>query len=158
MADEENVGGVEDLDFNVDEEWKPEPLIPKGTYHAVVTKFSYDGSQAALIWDTCLQDNGGVMNDGSTPVDGAHVFFRNWLPKAGDENLPTKNGKKTKRQSKIDMLAAFQEKLGVNLSTPAIIADALSTQSFVGMEVNVEIDIEEYEGRFRNTVRNMSKR
>jgi len=42
---------LNNLDFNVDEEYKPEPLIPKGTYHGVATKVSFMPSQFCIVWD-----------------------------------------------------------------------------------------------------------
>ena len=154
---EENYDGVGlgDVDFNVDNEYKPDPLIPKSWYHGVVNSVKFFPEQFCIMWDVCLKDNGGAMNDGVTPVDGAHCFYKNWLPKPGDENEATKSGRSTKRQWKINALKAFQEKTGVDFSTPAKIMSALTEQTYVGLEVDVELDVEEYQGVFRNTVRNM---
>jgi hypothetical protein len=146
-----------DLDFNVDDEFKPDPLIPKGTYHGVATKISYVPAQSCIVWDFCLHDNGGAMNDGETPIDGAHVFFRNWLPKPGDELEMTKNGRNNKRQSKINMMMDFQNAIGIDMSTPAKIATALSEQSWIGVEADLDVDVDEYQGRFRNTVNRAKK-
>ena len=145
------------LDFNVDEEYKPDPLIPKGIYHGVVISTKFNAAQFCIVWDFCLHDNGGVMNDGQSPVDGAHVFFRNWLPKPGDESIPTKSGKTNKRQSKINMLKDFQESLGIDMSTPAKIATGIQEQVWVGVEADLEVDAEEYQGRFRNVVGRVKK-
>jgi hypothetical protein len=145
------------LDFNVNDEYKPEPLIPKGTYHGVATKISFQPSQFCIVWDFCLHDNGGAMNDGETPIDGAHVFFRNWLPKPGDEAEMTKNGRNNKRQSKINMLKDFETSLGVDMSTPAKIAQALNESLWVGVEADLDVDIDEYQGKFRNVVNKAKK-
>ena len=147
--------GLSDMDFNVEDEYKPDPLIVKGTYNGAVTKVVYEGSKACITWTVCLHDNGGVMNDGQTPVDGAHVFFRNWLPRPGDEEIMTKSGKNTKRQSKINMLKKFADDLRLDMSTPTKIATALAEQQWVGLEVAVDVDIDEYNGTFRNNVNNM---
>lgn len=155
-ADEE-AGSLSDLDFNVADEYKPDPLIPKGVYHGVATKVSFNPAQYCIVWDFCLQDNGGVMNDGNTPIDGAHVFFRNWLPKPGDENELTKSGRNNKRQSKINMLQDFQTLLGLDMSTPAKIATALSEGQWIGLEADLEVDIQEYQGKFSNTVNRVRK-
>ena len=155
--EEDAEGGFSNLDFNVEDEYKPDPLIPKGTYHGVITKVQPKFAQYCLVWDVSLHDNGGVMNDGETPVDGAHVYFRNWLPKPGDEREMTKSGRNTKRQSKINMLKQFEEELGINMSTPLIIATALSEAAWTGIEVSVEVDVEEWNGRFRNVVNRMKK-
>ncbi len=160
FENEENVDAsdvLNKLDFNVNEEYKPEPLIPKGTYHAVATKITFQPSQFCIVWDFCLHDNGGAMNDGSTPIDGAHAFFRNWLPKPGDENELTKTGRNNKRQSKINMLKDFENSLGIDMSTPAKIAQALNEATWVGVEADIDIDIEEYQGKFRNIVNKCKK-
>ena len=145
------------LDFNVDEEYKPDPLIPKGIYHGVVISTKFNPAQYCIVWDFCLHDNGGVMNDGQAPIDGAHVFFRNWLPKPGDESIATKSGKTNKRQSKINMLKDFQEALNIDMSTPAKIATGIQEQVWVGVEADLEVDAEEYQGRFRNVVGRVKK-
>ena len=145
------------LDFNVDEEYRPDPLIPKGIYHAVVISTKFNPAQFSIVWDFCLHDNGGVMNDGQAPIDGAHVFFRNWLPKPGDESIATKSGKTNKRQSKINMLKDFQEALNIDMSTPGKIATGIQEQVWVGVEADLEVDAEEYQGRFRNVVGRVKK-
>lgn len=164
MEENEDVGVIGDpseqlgsMDFNVDDEYKPDPLIPKGNYHGVATKISFNPAQFCIVWDFCLHDNGGVMNDGQTPVDGAHVQFRNWLPKPGDENEMTKSGRNTKRQSKINMLKDFQSTLGIDMSTPAKIATALNEQHWIGTEADLEVDIDEYQGKFKNVVNRVNK-
>lgn len=146
-----------DLDFNVTDEYKVPPLITRGFYHGVANKVTYVPAQSCIVWDFCLHDNGGVMNDGETPVDGAHVFFRNWLPKPGDENEMTKNGKMSKRQSKINMLMDFQNQLSIDMSTPQAIAQALTENLWIGVEADLEVDIDEYQGTFRNVVNKVKK-
>jgi hypothetical protein len=146
-----------DLDFNVNDEYKPPPLIPKGSYHGVATKITFEPAKYCIVWDFCLHDNGGAMNDGETPIDGAHVYARNWLPRPGDESEMTKSGKSNKRQSKINMLKDFQEALQIDMSTPFQIATALSEQAWIGVEADVAVDVEEWEGRFRNVVNRVVK-
>ena len=144
-------------DFNVEDEFKPDPLIPQGNYHASVIEVKFDGEQQAIVWKFCLHDNGGVMSDGETAVDGATIYFRNWLPKPGDENEPTSNGRTNKRQSKINMLKQFSSNIGVDMSTPTAIVSALQNQEWVGVEADLQITTREYEGRIFNDVRRVSK-
>jgi len=151
---EETLGS---LDFNVEDEYKPDPLIPKGVYHGVVTNVSFNAAQFCLVWDICLHDNGGVMNDDETPIDGAHIWARNWLPKPGDESIKTASGRTNKRQSKINMLKAFGAELEIDISTPQIISTAIVENLWVGLEVDAEVDIDEYQGRFRNSVNKLKK-
>jgi len=154
--EEANDSGLSDLDFNVEDEYKPEPLIPKGTYHAVVTNVSFNAAQACIVWDLCLHDNGGFMNDDSTPIDGAHVWHRNWLPRPGDEDLITKSGK-NKRQNKINMLRDFSDELSLDMTTPEVIANAIAEAEWVGVEVDADVDINEYQGKFNNQVNRLRK-
>ena len=154
---EDTSDALGDLDFNVDDEYKPDPLIPRGTYHGVATKIAFVPAQHNITWSFCLHDNGGAMNDGKTPIDGAYVFYRNWLPKPGDENELTKSGRNNKRQSKINMLKDFQTALEVDMSTPAKIATALAEQHWIGVEADLDVDIDEYEGRFKNVVNRVKK-
>jgi hypothetical protein len=145
------------MDFDVDDEYKPPPLIPKGTYHGVATKIVFQPSHYCIVWDWCLHDNGGVMSDGDTPIDGAHVFSRNWLPKPGDEDIMTKSGRNSKRQSKINMLKDFQDALEIDMSRPEKIATALAEQHWIGVEGDLDVEVEEYQGRFRNVVNRIRK-
>lgn len=154
---QEESGNLGDVNFDVNDEYKPEPLIPKGTYHATATKISFEAAKHSIVWEWCLHDNGGMMNDNQTLIDGAHVYSRNWLPKPGDENELTKSGRNTKRQSKINMLMDFQKALNIDMSTPNKIATALSEQHWIGVEADIDIVIEEYEGRFKNVVNKVVK-
>ena len=140
------------VDFNVEDEYKPDPLVPKGTYHGVVADTKFDVKQFCIVWDICLHDNGGFQNDGSTPIDGQHLYYRNWLPKPGDENIMTKSGKTNKRQSKINMLKDFENVLEIDMSTPAKIVTGLQEKAWMGIELDIDVTLEEYEGRVRNNV------
>lgn len=151
------VDSIESLDFNVENEYKPDPLIPKSTYHGAVFGVKFDPAGPALVWDVVLHDNGGLMNDNFTQIDGQHVWFRNWLPKPGDENTPTKSGRSNKRDSKIKMLGDFATAMGIDMNTPATIAQSLADQVWVGMEVDVDVVIDEYQGMYRNSVNKMKK-
>lgn len=157
MEDGGNGVGLDALNFNVNDEYKPNPLIPKGTYHAVVTKVTFEPAKSCIVWDLCLHDNGGMLTDGSTPVDGAHQWFRNWLPKPGDEDEMTASGKSTKRQSKINMLKDFSVSMEIDMSTPQKIATALAEGEWIGIEVDVDIDSQEYMGKVNNITNKMRR-
>jgi len=146
-----------DVDFDVDNEYKPEPLIPAGTYHASATSVKFDSEQQAIVWQFTLHDNGGYMSDGETPVDGATIFFRNWLPRPGDENELNSSGRTTKRQSKINMLKQFSSTVGIDMSTPQVIMKALMEQQWIGTEVNLVIQTREWEGKVFNDVKKVTK-
>jgi len=139
-------------DFNIDDEYKPAPLIPAGVYHGYVTDVQFDAADQTLVWTFTLNGNGGVMSDGETAIDGGQITYRNWLPKPGDENELTKKGNMTKRQAKINMLHDFAKVMGINLSTPAAIAEGIANASWIGIEKDLKIGIRTYEGRNFNEI------
>jgi len=74
--------------FDLDEEAIAEPLIPNDVYNGAITKVEINPEQNSLNWTITFNDNeGAVMNDDETPVDGSILVFKNWFPKAGDENI-----------------------------------------------------------------------
>jgi len=153
---EGRIDGIGGMNFDVEAEYKPEPLIPNGTYRGNVTAVDFFADKACIAWKVVLQDNGGYASDGETPLDGMVVVFRNWLPREGDENEYSKNGRTTKRQSKINMLKKFSAGMDINMGTPQKIGEALQYGSWVGMEVKVDVQITEYKGETRNEVNKMS--
>ncbi len=140
------------MDFNVTDDYKPEPLIPNGTYHGAITNVTFNQAGYNIAWDVCLHDNGGVMNDGETPIDGAYVQSMSWLPKPDDANLYTGSGKWTKKQWKINALAEQFQDLEINAQTPADISEAIENAEWVGIEVSVTLENEEYKGKARTKV------
>jgi len=153
----EGSGGGELPDFNVNDEYKVPPLIPQGTYHGVVNGVSLVLDKSKIAWDVCLQNNNGVLSDGETPIDGAHVEFNNWLPKVGDELITTKKGNMTKRQSKINQLGDFQHAMEIDMSTPQAIATGISESQWLGLDVDVDVTVSTFNGRVRNQVDRMRK-
>jgi hypothetical protein len=139
-------------DFNIDEEFKPSPMVPSGVYHAAVTSVSFNPGDQTIDWMFTLNNNGGVMSDGETPIDGACFKYRNWLPRKGDENEMTSDGRQTKRSAKISMLKGFSDALNIDMSTPVVILESIANQEWVGMDVGVKIRIREFEGRVFNDV------
>ena len=55
------------------------------------------------------------------------------------------------------MLKDFSEELGIDMSTPAKIATSLAEVEWVGLEVDADVDINEYQGRFSNQINRMHK-
>ena len=135
-----------ETDFNLEEEYKPPPLAPQGNYIGNTTGVTFDQSNQALVWETVLVDNGGVMSDGETPVDGQKFYYRNWLPRPGDKEIMTASGRSTKRQAKI------------NMGTPKAVQDAIEAGDWVGLDVLVSLGISEYQGRVRNEITKMVAR
>jgi hypothetical protein len=149
------VNGIGGLDFDVTAEYKADPLIPNGSYSGAVAGVKFDNEKFCIVWDIVLQNNGGFASDGESQIDGMRVFYRNWLPKPGDENEYSKSGRATKRQSKINMLKKFADGMKLDMSTPQKIAEALQYQTWVGLDVRVDVSISEYKGEVRNEVGKM---
>jgi hypothetical protein len=150
---ESGIGAGISSDFNAEEEYKPMPLIPTGQYFANVTEVKIDEEAQAIVWTFVLADNGGLMSDGETSVDGTPITLKNWLPKPGDEEELTTSGKQTKRQAKINMLKQFADGMGVNMNTPMNILDAIANSEWIGLRAKLQISVREYEGRVFNEVR-----
>ena len=147
------VDGLANADsFSIEEEWAAPPIIPAGVYHAKVTKVTYDPEQVCVVFQFTLQDNGGLMDDGVTALDGNSIFNRVWLPKPIDSTELTKNGK-SKRVVKIDMMKRFADQLHINMNTPQAINLALANQEWVGIEADIEVTFREYEGKMYNDIR-----
>ncbi|RPI52782.1 MAG: hypothetical protein EHM49_05080 [Deltaproteobacteria bacterium] len=145
-------GYAYDADFNLEEEYIPAPVVASGIYHASVTKVEFNPADQTIDWIFVLNDNGGVMSDGSTPIDGASFKYRNWLPKSGDENEMSKDGRTTKRQAKIGFIANFAESLGIDMNTPKKIMEAITYQEWIGLEADLKLRVREYQGRMLNDI------
>ena len=146
---------VLDTDFDLENEYKPEPLIPNGNYRGNVIGVVFEAEQHAITWKVALDGNGGVMSDGETPVDGNHQYFRNFIPKPGDDTEMTKDGRQTKRQSKVNMMKRFADGMKINMNTPTIIAESIANQDWVGIPVILSVVLNEYMGITRNQVNKM---
>jgi len=142
-------------DFSLEDEYKPEPLIPKSNCRGNVLGVNVDAERSAIVWKVALAENGTMCTDGKTPVDGQHVYFRNWLPKPGDENEMEANGRVTKRQGKINRLKRFADGMAINMDTPQTIASSIEDQIWVGSPVVCSIDFNEYQGNISNQVQRM---
>lgn len=156
ISDEEQVraGGLE-TDYDLEDEYKPEPLVPGGNYRGNVVGVTYEAEAHAIAFKVTLADNGGVMSDGETNIDGWTGYKRVWVPKPGDRNEMTKDGRQTKRQSKINMQKRFADGMKINMNTPAITATAIAEQNWVGLAVIVSMTLSEYQGITRNEINRM---
>ena len=144
-----------ETDFDVSSEYKPAPLVPNGEYHGNVTKIELNSESACIAWTITLADNGGVMSDDITPIDGSLHWYRNWLPIQGDETEMTKDGKMTKRQAKINMLADFSSAMKIKLNDPKQIKEDIANQVWLGLSVMVNIETSEYNGKVSNNIKKM---
>lgn len=153
MAETDVLGTLANVDnFSIEDEWTAPPVIPAGVYHSRVTAVSFDAEQVCVVFQFQLCDNGGYLDDGTTPIDGNVIFNRVWLPKPSDSTELTKNGK-SKRVVKIDMMKRFADSLGINMNTPQAINMSLANQEWVGLEADIEVTFREYEGRMYNDIK-----
>jgi hypothetical protein len=154
-VDVEGGAGSQFMDFDTVTEYKPDPIIPNGKYHAAVRSVKADAKACCIIWEVVFHDTGIVASDGMTDVDGMTMTYRNWLPKPGDENEFSKSGKATKRQSKINMLKKFADRMRISMATPQIIAQAIADGEWIGLEVIAEVTASEWNGEVRNEINSM---
>lgn len=153
---EEN--SVIDSDFNLEDDYKPEPIMRKAWYKGRVAEVTLDEEGARIAWKVTLDGNGGFMSDGETEVDGSSYVFNNWLPKAGDKDEPTKSGKGTKFQSKVNMLAKFSADMDIDMNNMASIRQNVGEQNWVGIPVLIHLAPEEYQGNVSMKGQNMKRR
>lgn len=156
MTEEYEAEGMQE-DFSLENEYKEDPLCSAGQYFGSVVGVSINASAGCIEWKIVLTDNGGLMSDGETPVDGSNQYYRNWLPQPGDDKIMSKDGRKTKRQSKINMLKDFAEGLQVNMDSPTVIQTAIDEGDWVGLPVIAKISVDTYEGRVRNQVDRLTR-
>ena len=144
-------------DFNAEEEFTPDPLAPVGTYTGHVISVSFDPAQQAIVWTIALSDNNAMMSDGKTPIDGSYHFFRNWMPRPGDESIQTPSGRSDKRSAKIGMLKRFQEGMGVFMNTKEEIIKGISEGLWLGIPVYAKIGFNTWEGVTRNQIEKLTR-
>jgi hypothetical protein len=145
-----------DTDFDVEDEYKVPPLVPAGIYEGYITNVHFDAGDQTLVWDVTLKaDSDVLMSDNEMPVNGNIMYYKNWFPKAGDENVRTKTGKMSKRQAKINMIQDFQKKMRISMNTPEAIMNGVGNAEWIGLEVLVTVEIREYEGRLSNQIKEM---
>jgi hypothetical protein len=154
-TEEEDIDAT-DISFDVEDEYKPTPLAPTGGYRGAVTEVSYNKKHASIDWTVTLNDNGGYMSDGETPIDGSSHVYKLWLPRPGDDVVMTKSGKQTKRQYKINSLKRFAKQTKLNVSSMDAIMEALENQEWLGLDVKVVLSVDSYKGLMFNRVEEMT--
>jgi len=137
-----------DTSFNVDNDYKPTPLVISGPYFGNIKEAKLDTKTASVIFNIVLDGNGeATCNDGETSVDGIEVESRLWLPKANDKNELNKKGNMTKFQSKVNMIQSFCERTGMNCKTFTAIQEAIDDSEWIGWQVVAQVEVETYQGR-----------
>ena len=144
-----------EVDFNTEQDAKESPLIPEGTYHGSVTNVKFDPEKQAIVWSVTLADNGGNCTDDETLIDGATLTYNNWLPRKDDKDTPTKSGRSSKFQAKMNMLKEFATKMNVDMGTPEEIFENIENAEWVGLACDVRVSIREWEGSIFNDIQKM---
>lgn len=138
---EDNAIDTGDLDFNVEEDYVPELLLPSGTYFGNVIEVKLDSESAILTFVIALEGNEDrMMSDGETLVDGTHVYYKVWLPKKSDKGELTSNGK-DKYQMKVSGLRKAQKDLGVEMNTVNEIMTAIENSTWIGLSGRITTKI-----------------
>lgn len=142
------------MNFNLDEDYKPESLIPDGAKcNGTITKVEVNEKSYCIVFTVCLNNNEGMIKaDGESPVDGTHLRYRVWLPKPGDEKVMTSSGKETKLQWKINNLAESLRNLNIQVNTPEELAEAIENQEWIDKDVICTVGVNEYKGKFSNEI------
>lgn len=145
-------------DFNLDNDVKIAPVAVDGNYFGAISGGKVDLKSAQVQIEITLSENGGVLSDGETPVDGYRFTHRLFLPKPEDKNNMTASGRETKWQWKVNNMAKFFANIGVNLPTLSAIDQACKDGDLVGIDVKVELTTEEYNGELKNNLRSVALR
>jgi len=143
---------MSDLDFNLENDFLPDPLVPQGTYKGHITKTTFSDDSQCLTLSVTLDGNGGYCNDDSTDIDGSVVTMRVWYPKEGDRDTMTGSGRQTKWQWKVNQIGKVAKALGINLNTREDMKSAVDAGDWIGTEVEAKVTIEEYNGEYSNSI------
>lgn len=142
-------------DFDVEDEYKPEPLCAVGTYKGNVINVIFVAEHQSVNFTVVLSENEGIMSDGTTAVDGSYHYYPVWLPRADDGNVMTPSGKQTKRQYKINQMKKFGEQMKIDFQTKEDIIKGITEGLWMGIPVYVKLKLDTYEGNTRNVIDRM---
>ncbi len=146
---------TEQADFDLEDEFEPPVLVQTGVYAGTIEKLDYNFEGACLVWTVKLEGNGGncvTKGDGgiyvaveNSPVDNQRLWFRNWLPRPGDEAKISQKTGKSKKQWKVNALGEFCNALDIPfavLKNPAAINGYIDSLDWKGLEVTMNVEIE----------------
>lgn len=155
--EEVNENENEALDFDLEDEYKPAPLIPDGTYPGAITSATFNGLQ--LSFQVTFNDTQTFLTDGESSVDGAILSYNVWFPKAGDDQVLIKSGTMSKKQWKINNAKEVGDKLGININTRTIINESISNGDWIGIPVHAKVAIKDDANYgIRNEISQLTKR
>lgn len=148
----------EGLDFDLNQDYLPTPLVPGGTYKGAITKMSFSEESQMLSITATLNGNGGFCSDETTEIDGTTVTQRVWYPKGEDKETMTGSGRQTKWQWKVNQIKKVADKLKINLDTRQAMYSLVDSQELIGLDVNIKLSIEppdDYNDEAYNDVKSM---
>lgn len=152
MENNETTANILDtIDFNLDEDVTPIPLMAKGNYPGSIVEAKINNDLGALVIKVTFNGTDALMNDGETEVEGTSCNKRIWLPKPGDENKTTKDGQNLKMW-KMRQLQKCLRALGQEANTPQDIAEMLQNEELVGLDVIASVGLNTYKGETTNEI------
>lgn len=148
---------MDNMDFNLAEDVVKDPLLHPGDYFGSIVKVVAVNDKNKIDWTVCLNDNPDIMcDDGTTPVDGIHLYYTNWMPSEADKSIPAASGKGTKYDVKLKMFAQFCKRMRLSVNTGADLKEALENQEWVGLDVKATVGLREYLGNVSNEIKWMN--
>lgn len=159
MTDE--LGEIFGLDvdpFNVAEEYVPDPLVPDGMYQGIITNVVHKKDINILEFTISFQGNEGInCIDNITPIDGKTSKYALWLPRKGDELVPSKFSALTVRQDRIRTIKKFSEKMTITIGTENDIKQAIESQLWLSIPVYAQVKSRLYEGELYNHITKLER-
>jgi len=151
------MGIFDSMNFNLEEDYKPEVLIPDGAkVNGTLIDIKINEKAYCINFNVCLNNNEGMVKaDGETPVDGTHLTKTVWLPKPGDEKVMTPKGKETKWQWKVNNLTETLRRLDIQANTPEEIMEGIENQEWIDRDVICTVSVREYKGKVSNEINDM---
>lgn len=157
MSDyEANFEGFEEFDAETD--GKAMPLFPIGNYRMKVKGVTIAGGRKdTLAFQLVAEGNDGEMTDGETPIDGSELTYYVWgLPQPGDADRMTKGRvPMTYKEAKVNGLKRFKESSGIDTGSVGAIKEGITSGTWIGEELLVQVEVGEYEGRPTNNIKSV---
>lgn len=151
-----NIDSLESFDLS--REYVPDPVIPDGLYKGIITKVTNHSESKRIDIVVQLTGNDGKLcTDGITPVDNSTCRYTLWLPKIGDELIPSTFSSLTKRQDAIRAIKTFADNLGIKIKNEKDIEEAITMQTWISMPVLAKIKSRMYEDKIYNSIKTLLK-
>ena len=142
-------------DFSLEDDYKPTPYHPKGSYRGTVTDIEYTEENGMIASKITLNNNPErMMSDGVTRCDGKQVTHRVFIPLPGNESEFTKSGQNLK-QFKINQLYKFFKNLGITGIDNNTLGQAIEQKAWVGRDVIVTLSTGTFMDETTNNVDKM---